>query len=211
MLAGWLDLHTMWCVRLGSICAAGHAIGGWPAGRGSDGGCWCCAACRIFATWIWLAVNTQTYCLLVSLPLSCSCAATPSGVELLASGAKDCEVRVWDPSSGACLAVAAGHVAAVTAVAWSKAKSKGGRYLASGGADKLLKLWDTSKLVAAAAATTGDDGELRSSGSVTRATWPACWRTSTTDVLIALAVLIGNVGFATLPCALYVSVLCNEC
>uniref|UniRef100_A0A383VI50 U3 small nucleolar RNA-associated protein 13 C-terminal domain-containing protein n=1 Tax=Tetradesmus obliquus TaxID=3088 RepID=A0A383VI50_TETOB len=81
-----------------------------------------------------------------------------AGVELLASGAKDCEVRVWDPSSGACLAVAAGHVAAVTAVAWSKAKSKGGRYLASGGADKLLKLWDTSKLVAAAAAAAGDDG-----------------------------------------------------
>jgi WD40 repeat protein len=58
------------------------------------------------------------------------------------------------------LAVAAGHVAAVTAVAWSKAKSKGGRYLASGGADKLLKLWDTSKLVAAAAAAAADgDGE----------------------------------------------------
>jgi U3 small nucleolar RNA-associated protein 13 len=88
----------------------------------------------------------------------------PAGVELLASGAKDCEVRVWDPLTGACLAVAAGHVAAVTAVAWSKAKSKGGKYLASGGADKLLKLWDTSKLVAAAAAAAaaavGDDGEF---------------------------------------------------
>lgn len=71
------------------------------------------------------------------------------GVELLASGSKDAEVRVWHPASGACLAVAAGHVAAVTAVAWSKSKAKAGRLLASGGADKLLKLWDTSKLLAA--------------------------------------------------------------
>jgi U3 small nucleolar RNA-associated protein 13 len=86
----------------------------------------------------------------------------PAGVELLASGAKDCEVRVWDPLTGTCLAVAAGHVAAVTAVAWSKAKAKGGRYLASGGSDKLLKLWDTSKLVAAAAAAAAeaDNGEF---------------------------------------------------
>lgn len=67
-------------------------------------------------------------------------------------------MRVWDPASGTCLAVAAGHVGAVTGLAWSKGKTKAGRYLASGGADKLLKLWDTSKLVAAAAAA-GDAGE----------------------------------------------------
>lgn len=70
-----------------------------------------------------------------------------AGVELLASGAKDSEVRVWDTASGSCLAVAAGHVAAVMAVGWSRSKSKVGRYLATGGADKLLKLWDTSGLL----------------------------------------------------------------
>ncbi len=79
-----------------------------------------------------------------------------AGVELLASGSKDCEVRVWDPARAACLAVAAGHVAAVTAVAWSKSKSKAGNYLASGGADKLLKLWDASKVLAAAAAAAAE-------------------------------------------------------
>eukprot|EP00878_Enallax_costatus_P033976 GHUV01037572.1.p1 GENE.GHUV01037572.1~~GHUV01037572.1.p1 ORF type:complete len:183 (+),score=46.76 GHUV01037572.1:191-739(+) len=87
-------------------------------------------------------------------------ALLPPGVELLASGSKDCEVRIWDPATGSCLAAAAGHVAAVTAVAWSKSKAKGGKYLASGGADKLLKLWDTSKVLAAAAvaASEGEEG-----------------------------------------------------
>jgi U3 small nucleolar RNA-associated protein 13 len=83
-------------------------------------------------------------------------------VELLASGSKDTEVRVWDAATFRCLAVAAGHVGAVTAVAWSNSKAKGGRYLATGGADKLLKLWDTSSLLAhakaAAAAADGDAG-----------------------------------------------------
>jgi WD40 repeat protein len=87
------------------------------------------------------------------------------GVELLASGSKDCEVRIWSSDSSACLAVAAGHVAAVTAVAWTQSKAKAGKLLATGGADKLLKLWDTSKLLAAvvaaaaaaAAAAAGED------------------------------------------------------
>jgi WD40 repeat protein len=65
----------------------------------------------------------------------------------LASGAKDSEARVWDASSSTCLGVAAGHVATVNAVAWSRSKGKVGRYLATGGADKLLKLWDTSALL----------------------------------------------------------------
>lgn len=87
--------------------------------------------------------HSLCYLLLLNLPL---------GVELLASSSKDCEIRIWDPTTASCLAVGAGHVAAVTAVAWSKSKSKGGKYLASGGADKLLKLWDTSKVLAAAVA-----------------------------------------------------------
>lgn len=85
-----------------------------------------------------------------------------AGVELLASGGKDCEVRVWDTRACACLGVAAGHVGAVTCVAW--ARGKGGstaRYLASGGADKLIKLWDTASVLSIAAST----GE-RASGPV---------------------------------------------
>lgn len=54
---------------------------------------------------------------------------------------------MWDTSSGTCLAVAAGHVSTVNAVAWSRSKGKVGCYLATGGADKLLKLWDTSALL----------------------------------------------------------------
>ena len=78
---------------------------------------------------------------------------------MLASGSKDNEVRVWDCSSATCLAIAAGHVAAVTAVAWSASKARAGRYLATGGADKLLKLWDTSALLASAEQQQGDTGK----------------------------------------------------
>ena len=38
---------------------------------------------------------------------------------LLASGAKDSTLRVWDGANGAALAVAEGHIAAVSAVAFS--------------------------------------------------------------------------------------------
>ena len=43
--------------------------------------------------------------------------ATPRN--LLASGAKDSTVRVWDGTTGAALAVAEGHIAAVSVVAFS--------------------------------------------------------------------------------------------
>jgi WD40 repeat protein len=68
-------------------------------------------------------------------------------------------VRVWDTATGTCLAVAAGHVATVTAVAWSRSKAKAGRYLATGGADKLLKLWDTAGLLDRNAGRSGEMGE----------------------------------------------------
>ena len=73
------------------------------------------------------------------------------GLQLLASGAKDCEVRVWDPRSGACLGAGAGHIGAVAAVALARSKAKAGSFLVSAGADKLLKVWDTSKALEAAA------------------------------------------------------------
>ena len=74
------------------------------------------------------------------------------GLQLLASGAKDCEVRVWDPRSGVCLGAGAGHIGAVAAVALARSKAKAGSFLVSAGADKLLKVWDTSKALEAAAA-----------------------------------------------------------
>ena len=43
--------------------------------------------------------------------------ATPRN--LLASGAKDSTLRLWDGTTGAALAVAEGHIAAVSAVAFS--------------------------------------------------------------------------------------------
>lgn len=55
---------------------------------------------------------------------------------LLASGAKDNSVRVWD-NAGACLAVGQGHVGAVSALAFSRRSLN---FLVSGGADKLLKV-----------------------------------------------------------------------
>ena len=55
---------------------------------------------------------------------------------LLASGAKDNSVRVWD-NAGACLAVGQGHVGAVSALAFSRRSLY---FLVSGGADKLLKV-----------------------------------------------------------------------
>jgi WD40 repeat protein len=91
---------------------------------------------------------------LVLIPSACDIAVLfpPAGHQLLASGAKDCEVRVWDPRSGSCLGAGAGHIGAVAAVALARSKAKGGSFLVSAGADKLLKVWDTSKALEAAAA-----------------------------------------------------------
>lgn len=55
---------------------------------------------------------------------------------MLASGAKDTKIRLWDPS-GACLAIGDGHAGAVSALAFSR---KSPSFLVSGGVDKLLKV-----------------------------------------------------------------------
>ncbi len=70
-------------------------------------------------------------------------ALTPSGRPLLVTGAKDHEVRVWDVHNvHTCLAVGAGHVGAVSAVAISRRLRSEGKppFAASAGADKLLKV-----------------------------------------------------------------------
>lgn len=62
---------------------------------------------------------------------------TKGGQALLATASKDATVRLWDGSTGACLGVGKGHIAAVSAVAFSR---RDARYLVSGGVDKTLQV-----------------------------------------------------------------------
>ena len=74
---------------------------------------------------------------------------------LLASGGKDASICVWRPLSNSSsssspvirpsASARAAHAGAVTAVAWSK-KSPG-KFLVSGGDDRLLKVWDLEPLL----------------------------------------------------------------
>ncbi|KFM22720.1 Transducin beta-like protein 3 [Auxenochlorella protothecoides] len=80
-----------------------------------------------------------------------------SALQLLASGSKDCGVRVWDVSAGTCLALGEGHVGAVAGVAFSRRRPAA--FLVSGGSDRLLKVWDTSAVVGATAGGAGGDGD----------------------------------------------------
>ncbi|DBA77464.1 TPA: hypothetical protein ACH3X1_009289 [Trebouxia sp. C0004] len=70
---------------------------------------------------------------------------------VIASGSKDNQVRLWHCGTGQCLGVGDGHVAAVSAVAFTRRSNK---LVISAGADKLLKVWD-----AAAALTANPTGQ----------------------------------------------------
>ncbi|KAL6770716.1 hypothetical protein ACKKBF_B32345 [Auxenochlorella protothecoides x Auxenochlorella symbiontica] len=101
------------------------------------------------------------------LALDAALLAAPPGVEdgesnrsalqLLASGSKDCGVRVWDVSAGTCLALGEGHVGAVAGVAFSRRRPAA--FLVSGGSDRLLKVWDTSAVAGATAGGAGGHGD----------------------------------------------------
>lgn len=66
-------------------------------------------------------------------------AATKDGRPLLLTGSKDNSLRLWDAAAGRCLATGEGHIAAVSSVAFGRRSSE---LAVSGGADKLLKVWD---------------------------------------------------------------------
>jgi WD40 repeat protein len=69
-----------------------------------------------------------------------SVAFSPDG-KILASGATDHLVKVWDPDTGEELATLKDHTEGV----WSIALSPDGKTLATGSADKTIKLWDLTK------------------------------------------------------------------
>ncbi|CAM6091154.1 unnamed protein product [Calypogeia fissa] len=69
---------------------------------------------------------------------------TPSGQSLLASSAKDKMIRIWNLEDATCVGIAAGHMAAVGAVAFSKKKKD---FFVSGSSDCTLKVWKTEGLL----------------------------------------------------------------
>ncbi|KAJ7554558.1 hypothetical protein O6H91_06G145300 [Diphasiastrum complanatum] len=62
-----------------------------------------------------------------------------SGKLLLASGGKDHMLRLWDVETGSCLAIAAGHMAAIGAITFSK---KDCTFIITGSNDRTIKLWN---------------------------------------------------------------------
>lgn len=68
-----------------------------------------------------LAGHTDTVLALDAAPFADGARAGAGGLQtVLASGGKDNQVRVWECGTGRCLGVGEGHVAAVSAVAFTR-------------------------------------------------------------------------------------------
>ena len=80
---------------------------------------------------------TATLCAHTGAVLALDVLQLPDGAALLASAGKDATVRLWSLPAGSCVGVGAGHVSAVSCVAFAR---RGGGFVASGGTDKLLKV-----------------------------------------------------------------------
>ena len=57
---------------------------------------------------------------------------------LIASGAKDKTIKLWDPKTGTCLHTIRGHKHHVMQVQWNR----NGHWLLSAGRDQLIKVYD---------------------------------------------------------------------
>lgn len=79
-------------------------------------------------------------------------AFSPDG-QLLATGAEDHLVKLWDPGTGECLATLAGHLADVNCVAFSP----DGETLASASDDGTIRLWNVATRISRAILTSHED------------------------------------------------------
>ncbi|PRW60889.1 transducin beta 3 isoform A [Chlorella sorokiniana] len=139
---------------------AGEAAEGEEEGHEADEAEQAAAAAARAALPTHLAVATNSEQIRLFDAASMNCTATLTGhtdtvlaldalrlpggeATLLASGSKDASVRLWGLPAARCVGVGAGHVSSVSCVAFAR---RGGKFLASGGADKLLKVWDISEV-----------------------------------------------------------------
>ena len=76
-----------------------------------------------------------------SAAAAAAAAPVPLGGMYLASGSRDRTVRVWDTTTGTCVATLTGHDNWVSSVLWHPS----GKFLLTGSDDKSIRVWDLSR------------------------------------------------------------------
>ncbi|GMH45250.1 hypothetical protein BSKO_13207 [Bryopsis sp. KO-2023] len=76
---------------------------------------------------------------------------------LVVSGSKDNSIFVWEAPSGRCLAKGNSHTAAVSALAISKKRAN---FIATVGADRMIKLWDLESMLKGRSGRSSSDDEI---------------------------------------------------